>query len=127
MTDDADSWSFDTEFGEAQSTESEHETEVESERSSAEATAPAGETARTEAAESTDLTDPTGDTESTAQSTHPDRDGPSPTIELDHVTIENGSQANECAIFPADAPEEELMTNWIAAIEGSFVALDSMR
>ncbi|WP_049912740.1 DUF7511 domain-containing protein [Natrialba hulunbeirensis] len=121
MTYDADSWSSETEFGDAQSTESEDEAEVERERSSVEPTDSVGATDPAESAA------PTGSSESTAPSTHPDRDGPSPTIELDHVTIENGSQADECAIFPADAPEEELMTNWVAALEGSFVDLDSVR
>ncbi|ELZ07497.1 MULTISPECIES: DUF7511 domain-containing protein [Natrialba] len=47
--------------------------------------------------------------------------------ELDHVRIDNGDSPDECAIFPADAPEEELMSNWIAATQGSFVDLESIR
>ncbi|SDJ99672.1 MULTISPECIES: DUF7511 domain-containing protein [Natronorubrum] len=50
-----------------------------------------------------------------------------PTTELDHVTVENDDAPNECAIFPREASEEALMTNWISAHEDSFVALESMR
>lgn len=50
-----------------------------------------------------------------------------PAFELDHVTIENENAPNECAIFPRDATEEELMTNWIEAHDEAFVDLESMR
>jgi len=50
----------------------------------------------------------------------------SPT-ELDHVTVENEDAPDECAIFPREATEDELMTNWISAHDDSFVALESMR
>ncbi|ELY42892.1 DUF7511 domain-containing protein [Natronorubrum tibetense] len=50
-----------------------------------------------------------------------------PTTELDHVTVENDDAPNECAIFPREASEEALMTNWISAHEDSFVAVESMR
>lgn len=30
---------------------------------------------------------------------------------------------DECTIHPLDATDEELMTSWITALEGSFVAL----
>lgn len=50
-----------------------------------------------------------------------------PVFELDHVTIENENAPNECAIFPRDATEEELMTNWIEAHDEAFVDLESMR
>jgi hypothetical protein len=33
----------------------------------------------------------------------------------------------ECTIFPLDATEDELLTTWVSAEEGSFVALDEMR
>ncbi|SFB71225.1 hypothetical protein SAMN05444422_101397 [Halobiforma haloterrestris] len=48
-------------------------------------------------------------------------------FELDHVTVENDNAPDECAVFPRAASEEELMTNWIAAHEGAFVDLESMR
>ncbi|AXR79151.1 DUF7511 domain-containing protein [Natrarchaeobaculum sulfurireducens] len=48
-------------------------------------------------------------------------------IELDHVTVENEDAPNECAIFPREASEEQLMTAWISAHDDSFVALESMR
>jgi hypothetical protein len=34
---------------------------------------------------------------------------------------------DECTIFPVDAAEADLVTTWISAAEGSFVALDEMR
>ncbi|WP_049922684.1 DUF7511 domain-containing protein [Halopiger djelfimassiliensis] len=58
------------------------------------------------------------------------RTGPEETaaaIALDHVTIENENAPDECALFPREASEEELMTNWITAHDESFVALESMR
>ncbi|ELY47880.1 MULTISPECIES: DUF7511 domain-containing protein [Natronorubrum] len=50
-----------------------------------------------------------------------------PTAELDHATIENENAPDECAIFPREATEEELMTNWITAHADSFVSLESMQ
>lgn len=50
-----------------------------------------------------------------------------PPIELDHVTVENDDAPNECAIFPREASEDQLMTTWISAHDESFVALESMR
>ncbi|WP_222919935.1 hypothetical protein [Natrinema sp. SYSU A 869] len=49
------------------------------------------------------------------------------TAELDHVTIENDDAPNECAIFPHEASEDELMNAWIAAHDDSFISLESMR
>ncbi|WP_306056349.1 DUF7511 domain-containing protein [Natronococcus wangiae] len=48
-------------------------------------------------------------------------------FELDHVTIENEDAPNECAIFPRNATEKELMTAWIEAHDDAFVDLESMR
>lgn len=48
-------------------------------------------------------------------------------FELDHITVENDDAPDECAVFPREATEEELMTAWITAQEGSFVDLESMR
>ncbi|ADD06257.1 uncharacterized protein Nmag_2701 [Natrialba magadii ATCC 43099] len=112
MTYDADNWSSDTEFGDAQPAETDGESE----------TSP-----RTP--DRADQPDQPDQPDQTAHDHEPltERDGPTPSVELDHVTIDNGPEADECALFPADAPEEELMTNWISAIEGSFVDLDSMR
>lgn len=58
---------------------------------------------------------------------HQSIDPEEPTTALDHVTVENDDAPNECAIFPREASEEELMTNWITAHDGSFVDLESMR
>ncbi|SDQ29670.1 DUF7511 domain-containing protein [Natronobacterium texcoconense] len=49
------------------------------------------------------------------------------TLELDHVTVENDDAPDECAVFPREASEEELMNCWIVAQEHSFVDLESMR
>ena len=61
----------------------------------------------------------------------PDAEHPRPTdaspIELDHVTVENEDAPDECAIFPREASEEQLDTQWIVALEDGFVSLDSMR
>ncbi|PCR92317.1 DUF7511 domain-containing protein [Natrinema ejinorense] len=54
-------------------------------------------------------------------------DSEEPTVQLDHVTIENDNAPDECAIFPHGASEDELMTNWITAHDDSFVDLQSMR
>lgn len=34
---------------------------------------------------------------------------------------------DECTIHPVDATDEELMTSWITALEGSFVAMPDVR
>ncbi|ARS89527.1 DUF7511 domain-containing protein [Natrarchaeobaculum aegyptiacum] len=52
---------------------------------------------------------------------------PRDALELDVVTVENDDAPDECAIFPRNASEEQLMTTWISAHEDSFVGLDSMR
>lgn len=46
---------------------------------------------------------------------------------LEHVTVENPDEPDECAIFPRDAGEDELETAWIAAQDGAFVDLESVR
>ncbi|ELY99268.1 hypothetical protein C481_15495 [Natrialba asiatica DSM 12278] len=98
MNHDADSWSSDTTVGDEQSTSSTMD----------DANAPDGELESTDARRSQRQTHDTGP-------------------ELDHVRIDNGDSPDECAIFPAEAPEEELMSNWIAATQGSFVDLESIR
>ena len=47
--------------------------------------------------------------------------------ELECVTIENGDEPDECAIFPKDGTEAELLGEWISALEGSYVDLESSR
>ena len=59
-----------------------------------------------------------------ADTSHPD--STEPTFELDHVVVENDDAPNECAIFPLEASETELLTAWISAHEGAYVALESM-
>ncbi|WP_276299325.1 DUF7511 domain-containing protein [Halorussus lipolyticus] len=51
-------------------------------------------------------------------------DRPSP---LTAVVVERDDDADECTLYPADADDEDLVTEWITAEEDSYVALDSMR
>jgi len=53
-------------------------------------------------------------------------DSTEPTFELDHIVVENDDGPNECAIFPPEAEETELLTAWISAHEGAYVDLESM-
>lgn len=48
-------------------------------------------------------------------------------LEFDHVVVENENAPDECAIFPRDATEAELMTAWISAHDDGFLDLESMR
>lgn len=43
------------------------------------------------------------------------------------VVEERDHGPDECTIYPADATDEELVTNWITAEAGSYVELDAMR
>ena len=53
-------------------------------------------------------------------------DSTEPTVELDHVVVKNDDGPDECAIFPSEAAETELLTAWISASEGAYVDLESM-
>ena len=60
--------------------------------------------------------------------TRPSRIDPTgPLPELEHVTIEPENAPPECAIFPREGTEAELLSQWITAQGGSFVSLESMR
>lgn len=65
--------------------------------------------------------------EPNATSSPSDEDADARAVDLDHVTVENDDAPDECAVFPHDASENELLTCWIAAQEQSFVDLESMR
>lgn len=52
--------------------------------------------------------------------------GDDPPILAAEVVVSRGRPA-ECTIYPFDAPDFELVTQWITAGEGSFVSLDEMR
>ncbi len=43
------------------------------------------------------------------------------------VVVPADGRPDECTIFPLDVNEAELVTTWISAEEGSFVALEEMR
>jgi len=60
-----------------------------------------------------------------ADTTRPD--STEPMLELDHVVIENDDAPDECAIFPLEASETELLTAWISAQDSAFVTLESMQ
>jgi hypothetical protein len=46
---------------------------------------------------------------------------------LEHAVVENGADPTECTVYPRDCAEEELLTRWLTAAEGSYVSLDEMR
>jgi hypothetical protein len=43
------------------------------------------------------------------------------------VVVSAADCPGECTIFPLDVSEADLVTTWISAEEGAFVALDEMR
>jgi hypothetical protein len=47
--------------------------------------------------------------------------------ELDSVITRYNNRPNECTIFRSDVPEEEVLTYWITAKEGSYVHLSMCR
>lgn len=47
--------------------------------------------------------------------------------ELEHTLVERDDGRTECTVFPRDCDDEEIVTRWITAHEGSFVSLDSQR
>lgn len=57
----------------------------------------------------------------------PDESDESRAGTLAAVVEERDSAPDECTIYPVDAADEELVTKWITAEEGSFVELDAMR
>ena len=48
-------------------------------------------------------------------------------LELEHVTITCADGPDECAIFPRETPDDELLGSWITAQGESFVSLEAMR
>ena len=46
---------------------------------------------------------------------------------LTAAVVERDDELDECTLYPEDAAEEDLVTEWITAEEGSYVDLDSMR
>ncbi|WP_332897724.1 MULTISPECIES: DUF7511 domain-containing protein [unclassified Haladaptatus] len=49
-----------------------------------------------------------------------------PEFDLDY-TIESNGPREECTVYPREASEDALMTQWITASEGSFVDLTDAR
>lgn len=54
-------------------------------------------------------------------------DSEEPSVELEHVTVENDDAPDECAIFPRHASGDVLTTTWISARDEGFVDLEAMR
>jgi hypothetical protein len=52
----------------------------------------------------------------------------SPTDDVEYIAIvaPYDDAPDECTIFPAGISEDELLTTWISAQEGSYVSLDEM-
>jgi hypothetical protein len=50
-----------------------------------------------------------------------------PDIGLEHAVVENDSDTAECTLYPRECADEELVTRWLTAEEGSYVSLDGMR
>jgi hypothetical protein len=48
-------------------------------------------------------------------------------IELAAVLVPYEDDLDELTIFPIDAEDDDLLTTWISAYEGSFVSLEEMR
>ncbi|USZ67239.1 hypothetical protein NGM10_10910 [Halorussus salilacus] len=53
----------------------------------------------------------------------PERDD----ADLTAVVVEYDLGPDECTVYPRKADDQTLMTEWITAEEGSYVALDEMR
>ncbi|WP_263020448.1 DUF7511 domain-containing protein [Natronobiforma cellulositropha] len=47
--------------------------------------------------------------------------------EFEHVIVMSDDEPAECTIFPRDCTDEEILTTWVSAQSGSFVALETMR
>lgn len=43
------------------------------------------------------------------------------------AVVEYDDAPDECTIYPADIPGERLVTTWLSASGGAFVALDDVR
>ena len=54
-------------------------------------------------------------------------DGPDVAVGFEHVTVDRDGRPTECTIFPRDCDEDEILTHWITASEGSFVSLEERR
>ncbi|ELZ81810.1 hypothetical protein C453_17379 [Haloferax elongans ATCC BAA-1513] len=51
---------------------------------------------------------------------------PTDNVEYEAIVAPYDDAPDECTIFPAGLSEEELLTTWISAQEGSYVSLDEM-
>ena len=50
-----------------------------------------------------------------------------PSFDLDFIVEEDDRDCEQCTIFPGTASEDEIVTNWITAEEGSFVNLSEIQ
>lgn len=56
----------------------------------------------------------------------PDADGPTP-HPFASVVVSHDDGPDECTVYPVDVTEDELLTRWITAEEGSYVSVHRMR
>lgn len=69
-------------------------------------------------------TTPTNEDDAVAPTAEASADRPA---SLTAVVVEHDDGLDECTLYPEDAADEKLVTEWITAEEGSYVELDSMR
>ena len=50
----------------------------------------------------------------------------SPADEFVAVVVNYADEPDECTIYPLGLDDERLLTHWLSAEEGSFVALEAM-
>lgn len=67
---------------------------------------------------------PTNTDDRTPPTDESQADGPG---ELTAVVVEYDGEPDECTLYPAEASDDALVTEWITAEEGSYVELDEMR
>lgn len=51
----------------------------------------------------------------------------SDSAEFEHSIVENGAGVRECTIYPQECADDDIVTNWVTAASGSFVALEAVR
>jgi hypothetical protein len=66
--------------------------------------------------------DPT-DSQTDADALGPDED----VIELAAILVPYDDDPDELTIFPINAEDDDLLTTWVSAYEGSYVSLEEMR
>lgn len=65
----------------------------------------------------------TSESSKRSQNRSPDEQTPALQAEI----LEHDGRLDECTLFPRDADEEERQTQWIAALEGSYLDASEFR